>query len=145
MAILLDSGFLVLLADKGAKDHQWATEALDATTDDVWTTEAVLTEAAAALAELGGRAAFGLVLKLVEDDTIKIFRPLEADTGTVGRLLARNAGRQFTFATAGLVAAVDALPRATVYTTAAELFKSLRTLARDVVPHVAPHVAPTDD
>ncbi len=100
-AVLVDTGPLVAFLNADDRYHAWALEAFAGIETPVVTCEAVLSETCFLLrrARKGGEA----VLKLLERGLLRLPFPLEPESASVRRLLARYADVPMSLADACLV------------------------------------------
>jgi uncharacterized protein len=103
--VLLDTGVIVALLDRSARDHQRSVEVVEAVRGGLVTCEAVITESCYLLRHQPG--ASDVIIQNVERGTFKIQMDLERSAVLVRTLMKRYARVPMDFADACLVAMAD--------------------------------------
>jgi len=130
-AVLVDTGPIVAFLNSRDRYHEWSKETFGEIETPVLSCEAVLSEACFLLRNArGGSEA---VLKLVERGVVRLPFRLEAETGSVRRLLSRYSDVPMSLADACLVRMSEQVSNSVLLTLDRD-FKVYRKHGRNVIP-----------
>ncbi len=135
--VVVDTGPLVALFDRGEARHAWARRQFDTLKAPLITCDAVLSETSYILRRLGADPS--LPVQLVGQGVLRVapLFDLTADTLAVGRLMRRYADVPMAFADACLVRIVESREHASVMTLDSD-FRIYRQRGRRVIPLLMP-------
>jgi len=136
-AVLVDTGPIVAFLNSRDRYHEWSKDAFAEIDAPVLTCEAVLSEACFLLrsARGGGEA----VLKLVDRGLVRLPFRLEAEAGSVRRLLSRYSNVPISLADACLVRMSEQVSDSVLLTLDRD-FKVYRKHGRNVIPTRMPRL-----
>ena len=135
--VILDTGPLVALLNRGDRHHQWARDQWGQMTPPLFTCEAVLAEACFLVRRLaGGQAA---VLELVRRGILDVSFCLNEEADTLFRLLEKYRNLPISLADACMVRMAERHPKGVVFTLDND-FSIYRKNHRQVIPTLMPPV-----
>jgi predicted nucleic acid-binding protein len=133
--VVIDTGPLVALLNRGDSHHDWARQILDTIEPPIFTCEAVLSEACFLLGRIAGGA--DAVLRLVAEDVLRVDLRLASEIDALRALMTKYASVPMSLADACLVWMTE-IERQSVLLTLDNDFRVYRRNRRQAVPLIMP-------
>lgn len=131
--VVIDTGPLVALLNRGDRHHGWVREVLDSVEPPIVTCEAVISEACFLLARV--RDGQETVLELVSKDILKVDFRMSNEVDALRALMKKFANVPMSLADACLVRMTELQPRSRILTLDSD-FRIYRRNRRQVIPTI---------
>lgn len=133
--VVIDTGPIVALLNRGDRYHAWVREVLDTVEPPLFTCEAVISESCFLLERLAGGP--DAVLTLLAHDVVKIDFRMLSEVDALQRLMRKFANVPMSLADACLVRMTELDPQSVVLTLDGD-FRVYRRHRRQVIPSIMP-------